>query len=316
MRAARIGLNSINGFNLRLQISSNINNLNLIDLAVQNKWNSTIRKTLRFQLTINNNVTIGSTSYNIPALNVSGFPENSKITIINNGNIWGAGGLGGAGGAGTNDINNRGNNGTNGGDAILLNNNITLINNGTIYGGGGGGGGGGGYYNYSQSCRNTYRCDHQNNTWSTGCSFIGDSGPGQQCSSGCNFGRLNGKCKCGKCNNSNGICCCWVSLGTMVFSGTTCSNPVINSNSGGGGGFGRGSNNANAGSGIIVNNGGSGGNGGGFGLSGNNGSIGYVSINGTVTRPGAGSSGLSGHYIKNKTRVTFINNGTVLGRYE
>ena len=76
-------------------------------------------------------VTVGSSA--AAALTVGSFPTGSRIFIINNGDIRGAGGAGGAayaaGAAGTVAIDASGNT-------------VTVTNNGTIYGGGGGGGGG------------------------------------------------------------------------------------------------------------------------------------------------------------------------------
>ena len=81
------------------------------------------------------------------ALNCSGFPSGTQITIINNGVIKGKGGNGGNGsresdGVCAGDIGPNG--GQCGGDAILGGAGIlmVIINNGTVAGGGGGGGGG------------------------------------------------------------------------------------------------------------------------------------------------------------------------------
>lgn len=72
-----------------------------------------------------------------------------KITLVNNGNIYGRGGNGGGGGYRLNGSNSPSPSaGGDGGDAIHIESNITIDNNGTIDGGGGGGGGGEGSYVY------------------------------------------------------------------------------------------------------------------------------------------------------------------------
>lgn len=69
------------------------------------------------------------------------FDPSSKITINNNGFIFGRGGKGGMGGVYPNQLPSAG---ENGGDAIRLSCRTTITNNGVIAGGGGGGGGGSG----------------------------------------------------------------------------------------------------------------------------------------------------------------------------
>jgi hypothetical protein len=86
-------------------------------------------------LTINGGVIVYSSASTSSAIRIVGFAAGSTVTIINNGNIYGAGGNGslsiGAAGA-------------TGGDAIYANMPITIDNtNGYIFGGGGGGMGGG-----------------------------------------------------------------------------------------------------------------------------------------------------------------------------
>lgn len=73
------------------------------------------------------------------SLLINGFPNGSKITVINNGRIIGRGGKGGYGGPSTPNLTPA----TDGGNAITLNNITTVINNkdAVIAGGGGGGGG-------------------------------------------------------------------------------------------------------------------------------------------------------------------------------
>ncbi|MDL1862957.1 hypothetical protein FBR04_18305, partial [Betaproteobacteria bacterium PRO7] len=94
-------------------------------------------------LTINAGVTVGSLSPGTPAIDATGsWAPGSRLTIVNAGNVYGAGGSGGAGGASTNGA---GAQGSSGGDAIRLGLPTSIDNgNGYIFGGGGGGGGGGG----------------------------------------------------------------------------------------------------------------------------------------------------------------------------
>lgn len=79
----------------------------------------------------------------------TGTSHNAKITLENNGSIYGRGGDGGNGGyrvSGANSPSPEA--GSDGGSAIHVESNITIINNGLIRGGGGGGGGGEGTYVY------------------------------------------------------------------------------------------------------------------------------------------------------------------------
>ena len=79
----------------------------------------------------------------------TGTSHNAKITLENNGAIYGRGGNGGDAGyrvSGSNSPSPQA--GEDGGDAIHIESAITIINNGTIAGGGGGGGGGEGTYVY------------------------------------------------------------------------------------------------------------------------------------------------------------------------
>jgi hypothetical protein len=118
-------------------VSSNTTNINLNSLATSLGWGGTLP--IVFTLTINNGVTLGSSSTSNPALLISSFPAGTEVYIINNGYIVGAGGAGGngayraAGGAGSN-----------GGDALSIAYATNITNNNTIGGGGGGGGGGAG----------------------------------------------------------------------------------------------------------------------------------------------------------------------------
>ena len=74
----------------------------------------------------------------------SEFNAGDTVTIINNGNINGAGGEGGIGGRGWPGGATNGFIGQAGWTAIIVQRPTTITNNGTIRGGGGGGGGGGG----------------------------------------------------------------------------------------------------------------------------------------------------------------------------
>ena len=118
-------------------IASDVNNYNPSTYLTTNGWNGT--KKVGLTITINAGVTVGSTSDTTAALTIPTLPAGSTVTVINNGNIYGAGGSGG------NGTTSDGGNGSDGGTAISSGTPITLNNNGSIKGGGGGGGGGGGY---------------------------------------------------------------------------------------------------------------------------------------------------------------------------
>lgn len=101
-------------------------------------------------LTISEKAYVGSLSPSKPALLVSsaiinasniGFANGDTVSIINNGNIIGAGGNGGMGQSWSKTIS-QANDGQPGGDAISLQFPTNIENNGTIAGGGGGGAGG------------------------------------------------------------------------------------------------------------------------------------------------------------------------------
>lgn len=82
----------------------------------------------------------------------TGTSHNAKITLENNGVIYGHGGDGGDGGYRVDSQNMPDpEDGFNGGTAVFIESNITVINNGTISGGAGGGGGGEGTYVYRHS---------------------------------------------------------------------------------------------------------------------------------------------------------------------
>lgn len=119
-------------------------------------------RTTRLTLTINAGVNLTASSVSPAALNLGGLPTDSTITLINNGNIYGAGG---AGGHGENTmpefeppcmvIAYGDTVGVGGGRAIAYdgtNVDLAITNaSGRIWSGGGGGGGGGGCWNASCS---------------------------------------------------------------------------------------------------------------------------------------------------------------------
>lgn len=98
-------------------------------------------------VTINAGVVVGSSGTGGYAFDVGSLPAaGSSISIINNGEIQGAGGAGGNGGSG-----NTGANGGTGGPALNSSIPITVTNNGAIRAGGAGGAGGGGVLASGQS---------------------------------------------------------------------------------------------------------------------------------------------------------------------
>jgi len=98
-------------------------------------------------VTVNPDVTVGSTSTGAYAMLVpSSFSPGDTVTIVNNGVIQGMGGGGGGGGPSPIpgvDVS-AGSPGGAGGNAVYVNRPVVFTNNGTLAGGGGGGGGGGG----------------------------------------------------------------------------------------------------------------------------------------------------------------------------
>ena len=119
----------------KIDISSNSSAINLYTLFGSPSLPVTVK------VVINSGVTISSSSSTTPALTAGSFPVGSRIYLVNNGIITGAGGNGGQGApvGGTTGATA----GTSGGTAILTNVPMVIENNGTIAGGGGGGGGGG-----------------------------------------------------------------------------------------------------------------------------------------------------------------------------
>ena len=139
-------------FPYNLVIASDTQNVNLRSLVVGAGWNQVVP--VIAHITVNSGVYVGATSTTVYALDTgSGFPTGSKITLINNGYIIGAGGKGGDGGTASWEMG-AGLPGQAGGHAMRLAYPTAITNNGTIAGGGGGGSGmGGGYfgskYNYT-----------------------------------------------------------------------------------------------------------------------------------------------------------------------
>jgi len=119
-------------------ISANANNVILSSYFTESEWKSGATKTV----IIEPGVTVGSTTNGTSSLRtgttVNGSALGGKLILINNGNIYGAGG------PVTSTV------GLVGGTALEASILINVTNNGNIYGGGGGGGNGGegarGYY--------------------------------------------------------------------------------------------------------------------------------------------------------------------------
>ncbi len=233
-------------------------------------------------LTINAGVTVGGCAgggCGGAAINASGFPSGTKITIYNNGTIKGKGGDGGQGGR-EGDAACQGDicavSGGCGGDAILGASGVTItvINTGIIAGGGGGGGGGAG----------------------GGCSAGGGGGGGAGIPAG-NGGAANSyNCTAGF------VCGCGGRTGTSTAgtNGTAVGNGFGNAGAG------------SASSGCSCNtNAGNGGNGGGLGAAGaagtSNGSC-AGGCNGT-----AGAAGAAGAALRGNGGGSSISGGTVNG---
>jgi hypothetical protein len=143
-----IGLGLTPVFNARLIIASNVNNYNLSSALQALGW--VTAKRARVEITINSGVTVGSTSTGSPAFLVN-LKDVDYVTIINNGNIFGAAGAGGGSFA-----NSNGGAGGAGGTALQALSNVRVVNNGIIGGGGGGRGGAGAsrvISSYTPSCR-------------------------------------------------------------------------------------------------------------------------------------------------------------------
>jgi len=126
-------------------IATNTNNFDLRTAAVNAGWNGILL--LDATVTVNPGVIVGSTSPSTASFIAQGaLPLGSRLKIVNNGMVYGAGGNGGGGGCAFGTAGGSSNcitTGGNGGDAISMNIDTTMDNtNGNIYGGGGGGAGG------------------------------------------------------------------------------------------------------------------------------------------------------------------------------
>lgn len=133
LRAVGLGTSPV--FNARFTIASSVNNYNLSTALQALGW--TVTRRARVEVTINAGVTVGSASTTSPAFLVN-LKDIDYVTIINNGNIFGAAGAGGGSFA-----NSNGGAGGAGGTALQALSNVRIVNNGIIGGGGGGGGGAG-----------------------------------------------------------------------------------------------------------------------------------------------------------------------------
>ncbi len=103
-------------------------------------WDGSIP--IEVTINISTGVYIVPTNTSSYAIDASGpFSNTSRLTINNNGNIFGRGGKGGTGGI---YPSTPGGNGENGGNALILGCRTFINNNGVIAGGGGGGAGGAG----------------------------------------------------------------------------------------------------------------------------------------------------------------------------
>jgi len=143
------GLKGATGSNfqvINLTIASNTANYNVYSAAVAAGGISGKRWFVK--VTIESGVYVYSTSTANPALDVStGYPTNSRIEIVNNGLIYGAGGAGGQGRSVTSAPGfSGGSTGGAGGTGLKTTIACFLTNNGVVAGGGGGGGGGGAAY--------------------------------------------------------------------------------------------------------------------------------------------------------------------------
>jgi hypothetical protein len=280
---------------LTIIISTTTTNLNLksrFDTTFgAGSWESNIPK----KVIINSGIIIGATSTANYALNIpSGL--GGTLRIDNNGSIQGAGGF---------DSGS-----INGGNAIFADSAVSINNLGTIYAGGGtggtGGNGGGGFYTYPATYYYGGANGDYHNFDDLCAAFFGG---GAYCAGGeyAVFDELgNSYLYCGDCRKNY--------TATEYTSGGL----------GGQGGIGQGYNqnpvNGFPGSngGTNAGNGGTGGNGGTWGSSGGTGNVGsngnYTSAPTLGQSGGPTSGGLAGFYIVNNSNVTWIANGTRLGR--
>jgi hypothetical protein len=122
---------------INVTVSSSANNLDFRTLIVNAGWNQVTP--VNATVTINAGVFVGSSSTANPAFTVQGsFPSNSKLNLVNNGYISGAGG---AGGRTDYELTVSAGAGNAGGPALSVSIPVNVTNNGYNWGGGGGGGG-------------------------------------------------------------------------------------------------------------------------------------------------------------------------------
>lgn len=140
---------------LNLSLVSDVNNYNLKTAALAAGWNGTMP--LIAVVTITAGVVLGSTSTSTYSFDTgAGFPDGSKLFLVNNGTIAGHGGNAAAAPP-PSQVTTPGSNGGAGGPAFRAQFPITVTNNGTIGGGGGGGASAGNYYD---GATNENQVDH------------------------------------------------------------------------------------------------------------------------------------------------------------
>lgn len=180
-------------FYLNRTISSNINNYNLKQEAINAGWDQI--KPLTANIVINNGVVVSSVSTGTAAFDTGvGFPGNSSISISNFGAINGLGGAGGVGGVDSGS----GGSGLSGGLALRVQHAVILNNTGIIAGGSGGQGGGAASRTGGTSGTRSPGCS----TGSLNC-FASNS---TQCSIGfCNTGSIGATGARGGSGGANGV---------------------------------------------------------------------------------------------------------------
>lgn len=269
-------------------ISATITNLNISTLF-GSYWTQTVPK----RVVINSGVIIGATDTSNYALNIpTGF--GGTVKIDNNGSIQGAGGA---------------SNGGNGGPAILAGaSGISIDNQGTIYGGGGGGGQGGtgGAGSYTYTFPEYQYCEMAVNN---NCPYGGTKS-------------YTYRVQC--CQGSDNAC------EKSVWRNVCVETRYSAGGSGGSGGIGQGYNQSQSNAPIFgqtngptdggtnAGRGGVGGNGSTWGTGAANGAVGsngnYTNSPTLGTAGGPTYGGLGGYYIVNNGNVTWVTNGTRLGR--
>jgi hypothetical protein len=265
--SGRIAVNDFYGAATRVAVTVTVPFSTAAYDVYANRGGSYVPGATDLTVVVGPNINLYATANSGVAMSVpSSFLSTDTVTIVNNGNIRGAGGRGGAGGIGNSQGPQPGSRGNGGGTALLVDRKVSIINNGTIAGGGGGGGGGGASY-YSG----------KEDDAKGGAGGGGGAGtiPGAGGAGGPAFGQeLNQPGTAG-------------SSGTRTAGGTT---GVPGGGSGG-------------------NRAGFGGTGGTPGAAGGSGASG----NSTNNQPG-GAGGAGGRYIAGNINVTWVADGTRLGR--